>query len=146
MPIASDDIVALAEALRPALLRLSRHLRRAAQRAGASALDVQLLAAIRKHPGVGGAELADREQISRPAMSAHLKRLQAAGWIERDPSPHADRRRVALRLTAAGGQALEAVRRGRNDWLIARLERLSDADRARLGPAADALTRLADPA
>ncbi len=41
--------MALAEALRPALLRASRQLRRAAQKAGVSALDAQLLHAIKKH-------------------------------------------------------------------------------------------------
>jgi DNA-binding MarR family transcriptional regulator len=74
-----EEIAALAEALRPALLRASRKLRREAQKAGVSALDAQLLAVIQKNPGVGAAALADREQITRPSMSGHVKRLLAAG-------------------------------------------------------------------
>src|ERR1700678_90483 len=104
-----DDVLALAEALRPSLLRVSRHLRREAQKAGVSALDAQLLGVIKKKPGVGGGELADIEQMTRPSMSGHLKRLEAAGWIIRDPACAEDRRRVGLRLTAAGESGLATI-------------------------------------
>ena len=115
--------------LRPALLRASRALRREAQRAGASALDAQLLGVIKKNGGIGVSELADREQMTRASMSGHVKRLERAGWIERAVGEDADKRRVGLSLTAQGGKALDAIRRRRNDWLAARLSRLS-ADRA----------------
>src|SRR5271165_1433837 len=121
---AREDARSLAEALRPALLRVSRHLRREAQKAGVSALDAQLLGVIKKKPGVGGAELADLEQMTRPSMSGHLKRLESAGWIVRDPACAEDRRRVGVRLTAAGETALATIRRRRNDWLAARLAAL----------------------
>ncbi len=77
------DVLPLADALRPVLLRASRALRREAQRAGVSALDAQLLGAVKKNAGVGVSELADREQMTRASMSGHVKRLEAAGWIER---------------------------------------------------------------
>ena len=44
--------LALAEALRPALLLVSRRLRREAHKAGVSALDAQLLGVIKKQPGI----------------------------------------------------------------------------------------------
>jgi DNA-binding MarR family transcriptional regulator len=138
-----QDVHALAEALRPALLRLSRHLRREAQKAGVSALDAQLLGVIKKKPGIGGGELADFEQMTRPSMSAHLKRLEAAGWIMRDPACAEDRRRVGVRLTVAGEAALATIRRRRNDWLAARLSGLAPDDRAALAAAAGALVQLA---
>lgn len=138
-----EDVRALAEALRPALLRLSRHLRREAQKAGVSALDAQLLGVIKKRPGIGGGELADLEQMTRPSMSSHLKRLEAAGWITRDPARVEDRRRVGLRLTAPGESALASIRRRRNDWLAARLADLSPEDRASLTAAAGPLAQLA---
>src|ERR1700677_124550 len=99
MPILdpSDDTITLAEALRPALLRASRHLRREAQKAGVSALDAQLMTVIKKRPGIGGGELAEVEQMTRPSMSGHLKRLEASGWIARDPARAEDRRRVGVR-------------------------------------------------
>lgn len=139
----TDELRALAEELRPALLRASRQLRREARTAGVSALDAQLLTVITKHPGVGVAELADREQMSRPSMSVHVKRLEATGWIERDPVQIDDRRRVGLRLTAAGARALETIRRRRNDWLAARLATLTPAERAALATAAAPLRQLA---
>ena len=138
------DVVALAEALRPALLRASRALRREAQRAGASALDAQLLGVIKKNAGIGVSELADLEQMTRASMSGHVKRLEHAGWIARAEREDADKRRVGLSLTAQGGKALDAIRRRRNDWLAARLSRLSADDRASLAAAADPLARLAE--
>jgi DNA-binding MarR family transcriptional regulator len=140
----SKDINALADVLRPALLRASRALRREAQRAGASALDAQLLGVIKKNPRIGVSELADREQMTRASMSGHVKRLERAGWIERAVGEDADKRRVGLSLTAQGGKALDAIRRRRNDWLAARLSSLSAADRAALAAAADPLARLAE--
>jgi DNA-binding MarR family transcriptional regulator len=139
----ADEISILAEALRPALLRAARHLRREAQKAGVSALDAQILGVIRKRPGIGGAELADFEQITRPSMSGHLKRLEEAGWISRDPALAEDRRRVGVRLTAAGLDALAAIQQRRNDWLVAKLEALSPQDRAALAAAAGPLASLA---
>jgi DNA-binding MarR family transcriptional regulator len=138
-----EAVHALAEVLRPALLRVSRHLRREAQKAGVSALDAQLLGVIKKKPGIGGGELADLEQMTRPSMSGHLKRLQAAGWVMRDPVCPKDRRRVGLRLTASGEAALAVIRRRRNDWLAARLAGLSPEARAALAAAAGPLDQLA---
>ena len=138
-----DAILALAEALRPALLLASRQLRREAQKAGVSALDAQLLGIIKERPGIGGGALAELEQMSAPAMSSHLKRLGAAGWVARDPAPAADRRRVCLNLTRAGEDALDAIRLRRNDWLAARLGALSEDERRALAGAAAPLRRLA---
>ena len=64
-----DDPDQLAELLRPALLRVARRLRQEASKAGLSALDVLLLVEIKRQPGVGVSDLADAEQMSRPAMS-----------------------------------------------------------------------------
>src|ERR1700722_17276322 len=105
------DILPLVDALRPGLLRLSRALRREAQRAGVSVLDAQLLGAVKKHPGIGVSELADHEKVTRASMSSHVKRLEAAGWIARSEADADDRRRVGLTLTPAGGKALDAIRR-----------------------------------
>jgi DNA-binding MarR family transcriptional regulator len=141
---AEEDLIALAEALRPGLLRASRLLRREAQKAGVSALDAQLLGSIFKQPGVSGGELAEIEQMSAPSMSAHLKRLDAAGWIEREPPGSGDRRRVGLRVTAAGEAALSAIRAQRNAWLARRLEALSPRDRRAIAAAVEPLKRLAE--
>jgi DNA-binding MarR family transcriptional regulator len=135
------DPVALADALRPGLLRVSRRLRLEAQKAGLSQQDVFLLSHIRKHPGVGVSALADAEQTSRPTMSLHVKRLEAAGLIARTEDAE-DARRSGLTVTPAGVRKLDAIRRQRNDWLAARLARLSPAERERLAAAAEPLLKL----
>ena len=133
-----SDLFLLAESLRPALLRLSRQLRRESQRLGLSPLDAILLGLIYKRPGVGVSELAELEMIAKPTMSAHIKRLEADGWIARQAPDSEDRRRVGLAVTPAALTALEAVRRQRSDWLARRLEALSpearDALRADIAP------------
>src|SRR5580704_3854391 len=133
------DILPLTDALRPALLKVSRALRREAQRAGVSAVDAQLLGAVKKNPGIGVCDLADREQMTRASMSGHVKRLTAAGWIERTAGAGDDRRRSGLELSAAGIKALDAIRRRRNDWLAGRLAKLPPSARAALAAAAEPL-------
>jgi DNA-binding MarR family transcriptional regulator len=138
------EIVDLADALRPAILRVSRRLRQEAQKVGLSAQDAMLLGHIRKHPGVGVSALADAERTSKPTMSAHIKRLEAAGLVAR-AGDAADGRRSGLAITPAGLRKLETIRRERNDWLAARLARLPADDRATLAAAAPAILRLIDP-
>ncbi|CAN5418029.1 MarR family transcriptional regulator [soil metagenome] len=141
MPTTTHDPVALAETLRPALLRVSRRLRQEAQKAGISALDALLLNQIGRNPGVGVCDLADREQLSRPTMSGHIKRLEAAGWVARADSA-TDGRRSGLAVTPAGQDQLEAIRQHRNDWLAARLAKLPEDARRQLDAAAGPLLQL----
>jgi DNA-binding MarR family transcriptional regulator len=139
------DLATLARRLRPAMLRLSRLLRREAQKVGISALDAQILGIVQIQPGTGISELADIEQMSRPAMSVHVKRLEATGWLVRAAdAPDADRRRVSLTLTDAGERTLAAIRRTRNDWLHARLAHLAPAELAAVSAAIDPLLRIAE--
>ena len=135
------DVIALAEALRGPLLRVSRKLRQEAQKVGLSSQDAILLGYIRKHPGAGVSELAHFEQVSRPTMSSHVKRLEAAGWLSR--AEHAeDGRRSGLTLTPAGLRNIETLQRHRNDWLATRLVRLNPAEREALLAAAAPLLKL----
>ncbi len=136
-----DDPDQLAELLRPALLRVARRLRQEASKAGLSALDVLLLVEIKRQPGVGVSDLADAEQMSRPAMSTHIKRLEAAGWITRADSG-TDGRRSGLAITASGEAQLDAIRQHRNDWLAARLAKLPVDARRQLDAAAGPLLQL----
>jgi len=143
MPDTPADILTLAEALRPALLRVSRRLRREAQKVGLSAQDAMLLGHIRKNPGIGVSGLAEAERTSRPTMSAHVKRLEAEGLVAKTGDAE-DGRRSGLTITAAGERKLEVIQQARNDWLAARLARLAPEERARLAAAAEPLLRLAD--
>lgn len=138
-----SESAALAESLRPVVLRLSRHLRRQSHSLGLSPLDAMLLGGVLKHDGIGVSELADHEQMSRPTMSLHVKRLEAAGYLARLPPPSDDKRRVGLTLTDAGREALDAVRRRRNDWLAQRLAALTPEARLALEAAIGPLGQLA---
>jgi DNA-binding MarR family transcriptional regulator len=139
----STDVSALAEALRPALLRLTRQLRKESQRFGMSPLDAMLLGLVKHREGVGVSELADMEQMSRPTMSSHVKRLEQAGWIARQAPDREDKRRVGLVLTPAGRRAMDAVRRQRNDWLAGRLAALTPEARDALREAISPLSQIA---
>jgi DNA-binding MarR family transcriptional regulator len=136
------DISELTEALRPPLLRVSRRLRQEGQKAGLSAQETLILGYLKKNPGAGVSELADFEQISRPSMSSHVKRLEAAGWIARTDDAQ-DGRRQGLTVTTAGLRKHAAAQALRNDWLAARLRRLSPAEREALMAAAAPLLKLA---
>jgi DNA-binding MarR family transcriptional regulator len=142
-PASAADIATLAEALRPALLRLSRQLRKESQRFGMSPLDAMILGLVKHREGIGVSELADLEQMSRPTMSSHVKRLEQAGWLARRAPDSEDKRRVGLALTPAGRRAMDAVRRQRNDWLAGRLASLSPEARAALAAAVGPLSQIA---
>ncbi|MGH6964896.1 MAG: MarR family winged helix-turn-helix transcriptional regulator [Phenylobacterium sp.] len=138
---ASPALSDLADVLRGPLLRVSRKLRQEAQKAGLSVQDALILGYVRKNPGAGVSELADADQISRPTMSAHVKRLEAAGWLSRSDDAE-DGRRSGFAVTPAGARKLDAIRRLRNDWLSARLALLTDTERTQLAAAAAPLLRL----
>ena len=135
------DVFALAEALRGPLLKVSRKLRQEGQKVGLSAQEALILGYLKKNPGAGVSELADFEQISRPTMSSHVKRLEAAGWLSRTDDAQ-DGRRQGLTITPAGARKHDAIQRHRNDWLAARLVRLSPAERDMLMAAAAPLLKL----
>jgi DNA-binding MarR family transcriptional regulator len=74
-------------------------------------------------------------------MSNHVARLEKAGLIERTREG-LDRRRVGLSLTAEGQKVLRSVRKKRTAWLAARLDNLTDDDRAAIERAIPALEQL----
>jgi DNA-binding MarR family transcriptional regulator len=143
MPKTEIDTVAVADKLRPALLRVGRELRREAREVGVSPEQVSLLVAIKYAPGIGVGELAARERVSAAAMSKHVDRLERAGLAERRPSA-GDRRRVGLTLTDEGQRVLRRVRSRRTAWLASRLRGLSPDELAAVEAAVEPLSRLLD--
>jgi DNA-binding MarR family transcriptional regulator len=136
----SLDAMAIADRLRPTVLRLGRELRRE-RIAGVSSQQVGLLAAIKYAPGITVGELAADERVSTAAMSKRVSRLERDGLVERTQSAD-DRRRVGLTLTAEGQRTLRRVRSRRTAWLASRLEALSPQELAAVGTAVEALARL----
>src|SRR5579871_3421324 len=135
-----NDSVGLANELRPVLLRLARQVRRESNDLGVTVGQAALLAAIDERPGITGRELADRERISPPGMSAHLERLETAGLIVRTRG--SDRRRVGVTLSEEGERVLVTIRRQRTAWLAERLKQLTDEDRAAIEAAIEPLAML----
>lgn len=135
-----NDSLTIANALRPTLLRLARHLRREIHSIGVTGGQVSLLIAIKTHPGITARELADRERVSAPGMSGQLVRLEAAQLIRRERA--ADRRRIGLFITVEGDRVLRSVKQKRTAWLSARLDKLTPEERASIEAALPALERL----
>ena len=131
------DPLAVANELRPVLLRLARQLRKETEQLGVTSRQVTLLWLIRGLPGLSLRELAAEERISAPALSGHVDRLEKAGLIERVRDED-DRRRVGLSLTEEGERLLKRVRARRTTWLTERLRALEDDDveaiEAAIGP------------
>ena len=127
--------------LRPVVLRLARGLGKETEQVGITARQATLLWLIRRSPGLSLAELAAEEDISPPALSGHVDRLEAAGLVERIRSGK-DRRRVGLRLTESGSQLLRRVRARRTTWLAERMGSLTPDELEAIETALPALHRL----
>jgi DNA-binding MarR family transcriptional regulator len=136
-----SDPVEVANGLRPTLLHLNRRLRKELGPLGITGGQASLLWAIRSKPGLGVRELAEREGVSPPAMTAYVDRLEAAGLVVRTRSQH-DRRRVELALTEEGVRVLRSARSRRTAWLAARLKRLEPQELAAIEDALPALRKL----
>jgi DNA-binding MarR family transcriptional regulator len=135
------DTVAVADALRPVLLRVGRELRREARAVGISPEQVSLLVAVKYTPGIGIRDLATHERISAPALTKHVDRLERDGLVIRTPST-GDRRRIGVVLTEEGQRMLRRVRSRRTAWLATRLRGLDPDELAAVEAAIEPLSRL----
>jgi DNA-binding MarR family transcriptional regulator len=132
--------MAVADRLRPTLLRLARELRRE-RIAGVSPHQVGLLVSIKYAPGVTVGELAAEERVSTAAMSKRVSRLERDGLVARTQSEK-DRRCVGLTLTGEGQRTLRRVRSRRTAWLASRLETLSPEELDTVAAAVEPLARI----
>jgi DNA-binding MarR family transcriptional regulator len=145
MPVVALEPLAVANRLRPALLKLARELRRESHALGVTGGQVSLLIQIQKHRGIGVRDLAALERISPASMSGYVERLERAGLIQRTPDLK-DRRRQGLSLTQEGERVLRSVKSRRTAWLASRLERLSPDELAALDAAVEPLLSLIEDA
>jgi DNA-binding MarR family transcriptional regulator len=145
MSVLTQEPLAVANRLRPALLKLARELRRESHALGVTGGQVSLLFQIQRHRGIGVRGLAALERISPAAMSGYVDRLERAGLVRRTPDQD-DRRRHGLSVTAEGERVLRSVKSRRTAWLAARLEQLSPDELAALDAAVDPLLSLLEDA
>jgi DNA-binding MarR family transcriptional regulator len=87
-------------------------------------------------------ELAFIEKVSAPSMTRTVAGLVAAGLVARAGDP-TDGRSVILSLTPEGRRTIREIRRRRDQWFAARLEGLTDEERAILAAATVLLERVA---
>jgi DNA-binding MarR family transcriptional regulator len=137
----SIDTTALANRLRPVLLKLNRELRREIHSLGVTGGQVGLLVQIKARPGIGMRELASVERMSVPGMSKFIAKLAEAGLVQRAPV-EGDQRRVGLSLTPAGHKVLRSVKSKRTAWLAARLRHLEPEQLEALDAAIEPLAHL----
>ncbi len=137
----TDIALALANDLRPVVLRVARELRKETEQFGVTSRQVTLLWLVKGSPGLTLRSLAAMEAISAPSLSGHVDRLERAGLLVRVRSA-VDRRRVGLELTPEGERLLRSVRERRTAWLAERLSALEPEELQRIGAAIEPLRRL----
>src|SRR6195952_6162789 len=128
-------------ALRGAVLIRARRLRH--QQAGdeLSPSESAVMGRIGRAGPTTPGQLAKSEHVQPPSMTRIIERLEARGFLRRDPDP-GDRRQVLVSRTQAGNNFVERSRAVRTAWLTKQLEQLSPADQLAIATAASALTRV----
>jgi DNA-binding MarR family transcriptional regulator len=141
MPVLVLEPLAVANRLRPALLKVARELRRESHALGVTGGQVSLLFQISRHRGIGVRDLAALERMSPAAMSGYVERLERAGLVRKTQDTK-DRRRQGLSVTEEGDRVLRSVKSRRTAWLAARLQRLSPEELEALDAAVEPLLSL----
>lgn len=131
------------DALRLAVIRLDRKLRKSVGGGEVTPAQVSALFCLDRHGPFRIGELARREQIGKSTVTRLVSGLAAKGLIERSPDD-LDARSSVVAITPQGRAVLGRLAEGSNDYLRHRLAAMSAADRARVLDAVDALTQLAE--
>jgi DNA-binding MarR family transcriptional regulator len=126
--------------LRMACMRISRRVRFEST-SSVAPHQFSVLARLEEQPRTPK-ELAAFEKVSAPSMTRTVAALVDAGLVARADDP-TDGRQVILSLTAEGRRTLRDIRRRRDQWFAARLEKLTDEERAVLAQATVLLERVA---
>lgn len=131
------------DALRLAVTRLERKLRKSVAVGDVTPSQLSALFALGRHGPFRVGELARREQVGNSTVTRLVATLEAKGLLVRSPD-EADARSSIVAITPEGQALLGTLADGSNDYLRGRLEALPSPDRARLREALEALTRLAE--
>ncbi len=126
--------------LRMACMRISRRVRFEST-APVAPHQFSVLARLEEAPRTPK-ELAAFEKVSAPSMTRTVSGLVDGGLVARADDP-ADGRSVILSLTPEGRRTIRDIRRRRDQWFAARLEKLTDDERAVLAQATALLERVA---
>lgn len=126
----------------PAVMTLlARKLRHAYGPLGVSLGWYPVLNALLGQPAATASELAARERVRLPSMTAIVNQMEADGLVTRAPDPR-DRRCLQITLTPAGVEVARAAQAARSAWFAARLDQLPRAEVAAISQALPALEHL----
>lgn len=126
--------------LRLAVMRLARRLRGQSE-GDVTASQLSAISSLRRRGALTLGELSAVERVKPPTMTRIVTSLEEMGMVDRLPDPD-DRRVCRVELTTAGRRLIEGNQRRKDAYLAARLAALSDADRAAVVDAVDALERM----
>ena len=133
----------LADALRPAVLRLARRLRQTRDDSvELTASQYSVLAALSIRGRLSMGELAAEERVRPPTVTRVVNALADRDLVRRTPAPH-DGRQSLVDLTEAGRALLLANQRLRAEWLADHLAELDPAELDALRAAVPLLSRVA---
>ena len=133
----------LADALRPAVLRLARRLRQTRDDSvELTASQYSVLAALSIRGRLSMGELAAEERVRPPTVTRVVNALADRDLVRRTPAPH-DGRQSLVDLTEAGRALLLANQRLRAEWLADQLAELDPAELDALRTAVPLLSRVA---
>ena len=145
MPVSLDALPgADADQLGSDLLSVVARLNRlATQRAGLDVpyAQVRLLAQVEEQGPARISVLAAADHCSQPTMTTQVQRLEAEGWVTREPDP-ADARAVLVAITPAGRKALSQARARRAEVVAPHVAALSTHEHDTLADAVEILRRL----
>jgi DNA-binding MarR family transcriptional regulator len=119
---------------------LARRLRQQAD-TGLSPSQLSALAVVERDGPLTLGALAEQEQVAPPSVSRVVAKLEADGFLTRQPDAD-DRRVTRVVVTTKGRNLLVASRRRKTAWLTTRLESMDADQRARLADALDILDAL----
>ena len=121
----------LAASLAQVARLMRRHFDERARLIGVTRPQWQVLAMLRRNPGINQGGVADILEVEPITVARMIDRLQEAELVERRADP-ADRRAWRLFLTPRGDTLLDQMLPHSNETIAAALEGVSEADRATL--------------
>jgi DNA-binding MarR family transcriptional regulator len=136
-----DDAEAV-NALRSAVMRLSRRLKHQRVDESLSPTEMSVLGTLARTGSATPGELARKEHVQPPSMTRIVALLEAKGLVRLEPHPE-DRRQKVVTQTERAEIMLDESRRKRNVWLAELASGLDEDDWVKIREAAPALEKLA---
>src|SRR5688500_6614675 len=125
-------------ALRSAIMRLSRRLKHQRVDESLSPTEMSVLGTLSRTGSATPGELARKEHVQPPSMTRIVALLEAKGLVRLEPHPE-DRRQKVVTQTERAETMLDESRRKRNAWLAELAAGLDEADWVALRAAAPVL-------